>query len=79
MTTTLEKPATTRQREVYRWICEYIASKGYSPTTREIMIGFGWSAPNSALCHLIPLRKKGWITWTDGSARTMRPLKGGDA
>jgi repressor LexA len=79
MTTTKEKPATTRQREVYRWICKYIAKQGYAPTRREIMAGFGWNTPNAAMCHLVPLRKKGWITWTDGSARTIRPLKGGDA
>ena len=72
------KPVTQRQREVYAWILAYIADKGYSPTRREIQRGFGWATPNAAMCHLIPLRKKGWLTWTDGFARTIRPLKGGD-
>lgn len=80
MTATAEdlKPVTQRQREVYAWIVAYIADKGYSPTRREIQRGFGWATPNAAMCHLIPLRKKGWIDWADGSARTIRPLKGGD-
>jgi len=71
------KPITPRQREVFDWIVAYIAERGYSPTRREIMKGFGWGTTNATMSHLIPLRKKGWIDWIDGTARTIRPLKGG--
>jgi repressor LexA len=77
MTTTADpKPITPRQREVFDWIVAYIAERGYSPTRREIMKGFGWSTPNAAMSHLLPLRKKAWLTWEDGCARTIRPLRG---
>jgi hypothetical protein len=28
------------------------------------------------MSHLLPLRKKQWLTWEDGCARTIRPLRG---
>jgi hypothetical protein len=41
------------------------------------MLAFGWSTPNATMCHLLPLRKKGYVDWMDRSPRTLRPLKGG--
>ncbi len=76
-TTEAPRPITLRQREVYDWIFAFIEERGYSPTTREIMLAFGWSTPNATMCHLLPLRKKGYVDWMDRSPRTLRPLKGG--
>ena len=79
MTATLERrPLTDRQREVYDWIVAYIEAHGYSPTIRQIKEAFGWHTPNAVMCHLHPLRKKGWVIWQDGESRTLRPI-GGDA
>lgn len=82
MTTTKTKKTTPpdhitdRQREILRWIAAYIAERGFAPTRREIMRGLGWSSPNAVMCHLNPLKARGWLTWEDGSARTIRILRG---
>ena len=69
-------PLTDRQREVYDWIVDYCETYGYSPTVRELVKAFGFGSPNSALCHLKPLAKKGWIRWTPHRSRTIRPIGG---
>jgi repressor LexA len=76
-TTAVPKPITARQREVYVWIANYVAERGYSPTFREIAKAFGWKSANAVVCHLVPLRKKGFLTWEEGAYRTIRCLKGG--
>ena len=80
MTTTTElRPLTDRQREIFRWIVNYIAAHGYSPTVRELCEAFDFGSTNGAMCHLDPLRKKGWIEWQENKARTLRPLLQEDA
>ena len=74
-TTTTIRPLTDRQREIYRWIVTYIAERGFSPTIRELCLAFQFASTEGAMCHLRPLRRKGWLTWEDGHARTMRPLQ----
>ena len=78
-TTTPIRPLTDRQREIYRWIVQYIANHGYSPTVRELCLAFRFGSVNGAMCHLHPLRKKGWIAWNERQSRTIRPLVGADA
>lgn len=78
-TTTTEAPLTARQREILAWVDAYIVQHGFSPTLRELVTAFGFKSTNGAVCHLIPLRKKGRLTWIDGSPRTLRVTKGGDA
>jgi len=78
-TTTPIRPLTDRQREIYRWIVQYIADHGFSPTIRELCLAFGFASTEGAMCHLRPLRRKGFLTWADGHARTMRPLQEVDA
>jgi repressor LexA len=71
-------PLTKRQREVLEFIVSVRAAKGYSPTVREICRHFKFDSVNGAMCHLHPLRLKGWITWEDFRSRTIIPT-GGDA
>lgn len=79
MTTATERqPLTARQQDVLDWIVGYIDTHGYSPTVREIANHYGWRTPNSVMCHLTPMRKKGYVTWQDGCSRTLRVI-GGDA
>jgi repressor LexA len=73
--TTDVQPLTEAQASVYRWICGYITKHGYSPTVREIQTAFAWDSVNGAMCHLLPLRKKGWINWQENQARTIRPVE----
>ena len=85
MTTTKTKKTTPpdfitpRQREILRWIEAFIAERGFAPTRREIMRGFGMASPNAVMSHLHPLKARGWLTWDEGSARTIRILRRGDA
>jgi repressor LexA len=69
------RPITERQREIYRWIVQYIADNGYSPTVRELCLAFRFGSVNGAVCHLEPLRRKGYLTWNKHQSRTMRPLQ----
>lgn len=71
-------PLTERQREILVWLFRYIDEHGYSPTVRELCHAFSFGSPNGAMCHLVPLRKKGWLTWQDGHARTLRITDGCD-
>jgi len=75
MTSTARLPLTSRQQEILAWLAKYITDHGYSPTVRELCLAFGFASTQGATCHLEPLRKKGWITWNDGQARTLRVLE----
>jgi SOS-response transcriptional repressor LexA len=78
MTEAVERqPLTARQQDVLTWISGYIDTHGFSPTIRQIGHAFGWTV-NGVACHLRPMKKKGWITWIEGEARTLRVI-GGDA
>jgi repressor LexA len=77
--TTDVQPLTDAQANVYRWICEYVSRNGFSPTVRELQHAFKFSNPNGAYCHLVPLRKKGWINWQEHQARTIRPVEASHA
>ena len=74
-TTTTIRPLTDRQREIYRWLVQYIANHGFSPTIRELCLAFGFASTEGAMCHLRPLRVKGYVVWNDGQARTIRPFQ----
>ena len=76
-TPTERLPITDRQREVFDFISAYCTRHGYGPTIREIMAHFGFSTTNAVTCHLRPLRKRGWLSWIDGTSRTIQPT-GGD-
>jgi repressor LexA len=79
MTTTLDTPPTARQRQIYDFVVAFILEREYPPTRREIQVALGIRNPNGVMSQLVSLRRKGWITWQDGAARTLRPLKGGAA
>lgn len=73
MTTQLERaPLTDRQAQVLAWISRYIDDHGYSPTIREMCVALGIRSPNGVVCHLEPLRRKGYIDWLDARPRTIR-------
>jgi repressor LexA len=78
MTTLTERqPLTERQQEVFDFIRQYRASHGYCCTVREVAQAVGSPNVTGAMCHLWPLKRKGWITWEEGQSRTIRPT-GGD-
>lgn len=74
-TATERQPITDRQQEVFQFVWLFREEHGYCCTVREVCGHFGFDSPNSAMCHLWPLRRKGWITWEDGQSRTLRPVE----
>ena len=74
MTTTEPPPITDRQREVLNFVRDFREQKGYCCTVRDIMRAFGIKSPQGVTCHLHPFRRKGYVAWEDGQARTLRPL-----
>lgn len=75
MTITEPLPITDRQREVLNFVRDFREQKGYCCTVRDIMRAFGIKSPQGVTCHLHPLRRKGYVAWEDGQARTLRPVE----
>lgn len=70
---------TNTQAAVLEFIQKYLAAHRYPPTLAEINSHFDWSSNNAAAGHLYGLRRKGYVDWRPGDARTIqvieRPIK----
>lgn len=82
MTTTIPlRPITKRQREIWRFVAAYHHKHRIGCSVRDICDAFGFHSPNGALCHLVPLRARGWVEWREGRANSIIPtlasLEGG--
>ena len=74
-----DRPAlTTKQRRMLDYITTFREQHGYCVTVREIMAEFGIRSPHGVTCHLMALRKKGYLTWEPHQSRTLRPVEPGD-
>ena len=62
---------TKKQEKVFGFIREKITDRGYGPTIREICDEFGFASPNGAMGHLRALVKKGVISRTANSSRSI--------
>lgn len=65
---------TSKQKEVYEFIKKYIKNYNYSPSIRDISLIFERSV-GSIYPMLKRLKKKGYITFGEGKARTIKILK----
>jgi SOS-response transcriptional repressor LexA len=63
-----------RQAEIYRFIQTYRAERGIAPTFREIASGAGLYL-TTVMAHLRALKKKGFVTWNGGIARSVRVIE----
>lgn len=63
-----------RQRQIVDFISQYIQSKGYSPTLKEIAEAIGVSSLATVHEHLQALEKKGVIKKFEGSVRGIELL-----
>lgn len=63
---------TTRQREIYEFICNKVEGRGYPPSIREIGEAFAIRSPNGVMCHLRALEKKGLIKREENHARAIQ-------
>ena len=74
MTTTMPlRPITKRQREIWQFVVSYHARNRIGCGVRDVMAAFGFASPQGALCHLVPLRSRGWVEWVDGRANSIIP------
>lgn len=74
MSATTERSAITkRQQEIFEFIKSFRDDNGYCVSLQELCDQFGFASKNAVMCHLNPLRRRGWVTWNDGEARTLRP------
>lgn len=62
---------TPRQREILDAGIR-LAAAGYPPTLRELAEAVGIRSLNGLRVQLDALRRKGWVDWREGCARTLR-------
>ncbi|NER82697.1 MAG: repressor LexA [Leptolyngbya sp. SIO1D8] len=66
---------TDAQQELYDWLVDYIRENQHSPSIRQMMRAMGLKSPAPIQSRLDHLRKKGYIEWAEGQARTIRILQ----
>lgn len=69
---------TRKQQEVYDFIRQEIADRGFPPAVRDIAKHFNIKSPNGVMCHLKALTKKGYIRRTAEIARGIELLRDED-
>lgn len=62
------------QQELYDWLVIYIRDQQQAPSIREMMIAMGLKSFAPVQSRLKYLRRKGYIEWTEGQARTIQIL-----
>jgi len=74
--TMAQRKLTARQKEVLRFISEFIEKHKFPPTRSELSAHFGFRSPNAAEAHLRALEKKSMIGIERGVSRglTLLPL-----
>jgi repressor LexA len=65
---------TPVQQELYDWLVQYIETTQHAPSIRQMMRAMNLRSPAPVQSRLEYLRKKGYLEWTGGQARTIRIL-----
>ena len=60
------------QSELYQWIKDYMKEFQHSPSIRQMMEAMGLKSPAPIQSRLKHLQKKGFISWQEGKARTLK-------
>ena len=63
---------TEAQNELYEWIKNYMRNFQHSPSIRQMMEAMGLKSPAPIQSRLKHLQEKGYISWQEGKARTMK-------
>lgn len=63
---------TKAQQELYDWLVHYIRTSQHAPSIRQMMKAMNLKSPAPIQSRLERLRKKGYISWDEGKARTIR-------
>lgn len=67
----MAKGLTSRQREIFDFICDTMRAENRPPTVREIAQHFGFQSPKAATDHLDALERKGYIRRRNRKARNI--------
>lgn len=70
---------TAQQNNVLAFIKCFISKNSFSPTIKEISTNFKFNSLNAAQCHINALIKKGAITATPKTSRSIVVVSGGDS
>ena len=68
------EPLTKVQQELYDWLVDYIQLHQHAPSIRQMMHAMKLRSPAPVQSRLDHLRRKGYIDWQDGQARTLKIL-----
>ena len=63
---------TDAQNELYGWIKDYMKEFQHSPSIRQMMEAMGLKSPAPIQSRLKHLQEKGYISWQEGKARTLK-------
>ena len=72
MKETYNQNLTFAQTELYEWIKDYVQEFQHSPSIRQMMKAMGLKSPAPIQSRLKHLQDKGFITWQEGKARTLK-------
>ena len=67
-----EESLTPAQNELFEWIKDYMKNFQHSPSIRQMMEAMGLKSPAPIQSRLKHLQEKGFISWQEGKARTMK-------
>ena len=67
-----EENLTDAQNELYLWIKNYMKDFQHSPSIRQMMEAMSLKSPAPIQSRLKHLQKKGYISWQEGKARTLK-------
>lgn len=65
---------TKAQKELHDWLVEFIRDNQHAPSIRQMMVAMNLKSPAPIQSRLERLRKKKYIDWIDGKARTLKIL-----
>jgi repressor LexA len=68
----LKENLTAAQNELYVWIKNYVEEFQHSPSIRQMMKAMGLKSPAPIQSRLKHLQEKGFISWQEGKARTLK-------
>ena len=63
------------QRKTLEASRQFIVDNGYPPTVEQLRIATGLKAVSTVHYHLLALKKKGFVYWNRGEARTLRIIE----
>ena len=67
------KALSENEKKVYDFICESFASRGFSPSVRDIRDAVGVSSTATVYGYIEKLTEKGYLVREAGKSRTLRP------